>query len=141
MFAYVPFIWPQSFLSGVRHCQPIITCCCVVGCNTKNVYVQIVFGPRRCEGIGLSDAETMERLWSYLRRFSRMTKEMRPSHCIDVLTSALVYYGTQRKEKLGMHFSKFQHLHIMHYSVYFYIRLQAPYSLHDGKEARKRRQS
>ena len=35
----------------------------------------------------------MERLWSFLRRFAKMTKEMRPAHCIDVLTSALVYYG------------------------------------------------
>ena len=64
--------------------------------------MQILFGPRRCEGIGLSDGETMERLWSYLRRFSRMTKEMRPSHRIDVLSSALVYYGMQTKEKLGV---------------------------------------
>ena len=37
----------------------------------------------------------------YLRRFSRMTKEMRPSHRVDVLTSALVYYGIRTKEKLG----------------------------------------
>ena len=51
--------------------------------------------------MGLSDGDTMERLWSYLRRFARMTKEMRPAHCIDVLTSALTYYGIQTKEKLG----------------------------------------
>ena len=52
-------------------------------------------------GIGLSDGETMERLWSYLRRFSRMTKEMRPSHRVDVLTSALLFYGLKTKKKLG----------------------------------------
>ena len=51
----------------------------------------------------MSDGETMERLWSYLRRFSRMTKEMDPSHCIDVLTSALVYYGIQTNKKLGIY--------------------------------------
>jgi len=39
----------------------------------------MLFGPLRCEGIGLSDGEVMERLWSYLRRFGRMTKEMRPA--------------------------------------------------------------
>ena len=39
----------------------------------------------------------MERLWSYLRRFGRMTKEMR----IDVLSSALIYYGIKTKERLG----------------------------------------
>ncbi len=37
--------------------------------------------------------EGMERLWSYLRRFARLSKEMRPSHHIDVLSGALVYYG------------------------------------------------
>ena len=64
---------------------------------------QVNFGPRRCDGIGLSDGETMERLWSYLRRFSRMTKEMDPSHHIDVLSSALVYYSIQTKVKLGIY--------------------------------------
>ena len=43
----------------------------------------------------------MECLWSYLRRFSRMTKEMRPSHRVDVLVNALLYYGRQKKDKLG----------------------------------------
>ena len=61
----------------------------------------MLFGPRQCSGVGLSDGETMERLWSYLRRFSRMTKEMRPSHRIDVLAHVLVYYGTMTKRKLG----------------------------------------
>ena len=30
-----------------------------------------------------------------------MTKEMRLSHRIDVLTSALLFYGIQTKERLG----------------------------------------
>ena len=42
----------------------------------------------------------MERMWSYLRRFTRMTKEMRPSHRIDVLSHALLYYGSMTKKKL-----------------------------------------
>ena len=60
-----------------------------------------MLGPLRCEGIGLSDGEVMERLCSYLRRFNRMTKEMRPAHRTDVLVHALVYYGMRKKEKLG----------------------------------------
>ena len=64
----------------------------------------VLYGPRRCQGIGLSDGETMERLWSYLRRFNRMTKEMRPSHRIDILSSALAYYGIKTKNKLGENF-------------------------------------
>ena len=63
--------------------------------------LQMLFGPLRCEGIGLSDGEVMERLWSYLRRFGRMTKEMRPAHRTDVIVHALVCYGIQKKEKLG----------------------------------------
>ena len=60
-----------------------------------------MFGPRRCERIGLSDGQTMERLWSYLRRFGKMTKEMRPSHRVDILSSALEFYGLKTKNKLG----------------------------------------
>ncbi len=46
----------------------------------------------------------MERLWSNLRRFSHMTKEMRASHRIDVLTSVtsvLLHYGFKTTQKLG----------------------------------------
>ena len=43
----------------------------------------------------------MERLWSYLRRFNRMTKEMRPVHRTDILTHALLYYRLQKKKSLG----------------------------------------
>ena len=42
----------------------------------------------------------MERLWAYLRRFARMTKEMRPSHRVDVLTDALLYYSNQSIKQL-----------------------------------------
>ena len=30
-----------------------------------------------------------------------MTKEMRPTHCVGVLVHALLYYGRQKKDKLG----------------------------------------
>lgn len=56
----------------------------------------------RTVGVGLSDGEVMERLWSYLRRFGRMTKEMRPAHRIDILSSALNYWGHRKKLKLRM---------------------------------------
>lgn len=48
--------------------------------------------PRYKEGFGLTDGEVMERLWSFLRRFLRMTKEMRPAHRVDVLTDGLLHY-------------------------------------------------
>lgn len=65
---------------------------------------KVLLSPLRNEGFGLSDGEVMERLWSYLRRFSRMTKEMRPAHRVDVLTHALLYYGFSIKQKLGMYY-------------------------------------
>ncbi len=43
----------------------------------------------------------MERLWSYLRRFSKSTKEMRPSHRIDVITSALLHYAARIRLNIG----------------------------------------
>jgi len=54
------------------------------------------------EGFGLSDGEGMERLWSFLRPFSRMTKEMGPSHRIDILTDAIHYYGQKAIDNIGM---------------------------------------
>ena len=59
-----------------------------------------MYSPFNCEGIGLSDGEVMEQMWSYWRRFSKMTKEMRPSHRIDVLMHALLHYGHLTKLKL-----------------------------------------
>ena len=68
-----------------------------------------MYSPRHCEGFGLSDGEVMERLWSYLRRFSQMTKEMRPAHRVDILAHALLYYAFMSKQKLG----------ILYFKVYF----------------------
>ena len=41
------------------------------------------------EDLGLSDGEAAERLWAYMRRFSRMSKEMTPTDRRDTLNSAL----------------------------------------------------
>ena len=57
--------------------------------------------PLRCPGIGMSDGEVLERLWSFLRRFGKMTKEMHPSHRVDVITHALLHYSYKTKQKLG----------------------------------------
>lgn len=64
--------------------------------------MQITYSPRVLSECGLTDGEAMERLRSYLRRFAKSTKEMRPSHRIDVLTSALLYYASKVRLNLGM---------------------------------------
>ena len=55
----------------------------------------------RATGFGLTDDEVMERMWSYLRGFASITKEMSPSRRVDALTYCLLHYGRQSKSKLG----------------------------------------
>ncbi|XP_061592259.1 uncharacterized protein LOC133457248 isoform X2 [Cololabis saira] len=57
------------------------------------VACQISHACRNVEGAGLCDGEQLERLWSFLRRFGKVTKEMTPSHRIDLLTDALLHYS------------------------------------------------
>ncbi|XP_078608414.1 uncharacterized protein LOC144880223 [Branchiostoma floridae x Branchiostoma japonicum] len=57
---------------------------------------QILYSTRRKDGFGLTDGEGMERLWSYLRLFSRSTKEMTPTHRIDLLTDALLHFARRK---------------------------------------------
>ena len=79
-------------------------------------FSQIEFNPRNISGFGLSDGEVMERLWSYLRRFSPMTKEMRPSHRIDVLTDGLLHYSRRSARNM----CKFNEIeHTIMFEIYF----------------------
>ncbi|KAK6310984.1 hypothetical protein J4Q44_G00190390 [Coregonus suidteri] len=55
--------------------------------------VKMKLNTRYVEGAGLADGEQMETLLSYLRRFGKVTKEMMPSHHIDLLTDALLHHG------------------------------------------------
>lgn len=64
--------------------------------------MQFKYSPRELENCGLTDGEATERLWSYLRRMAKITKEMRPSHRIDVLSSALIHYASKVSHNLGM---------------------------------------
>ncbi|XP_066264562.1 uncharacterized protein [Branchiostoma lanceolatum] len=57
---------------------------------------QLKYSTRRRAGFGLTDGESVERLWAYLRRFARTTKEMSPSRRIDLLTDALIHYSMRK---------------------------------------------
>ena len=59
------------------------------------------YSTRWLPGFGLTDGEEMERLWSFLRRFSIISKEMTPSHRIDLLTDGLLHYKRKKMEELG----------------------------------------
>lgn len=61
---------------------------------------QVLYGPRRTPGIGLTDGESLERLWSYLGKFSAITKEMTPENRTDLLTEALMHYGRKIRDRI-----------------------------------------
>jgi hypothetical protein len=63
---------------------------------------QTKYSPRRIKGLGLTDGEGTERLWSFLRDFSRITKEMGPEKRVDVLTDGLLHYGYLLRKRFGM---------------------------------------
>ena len=46
------------------------------------------------------DGEVLERLWSYLRLFRKMTKEMTASHREDILSDALFFYAKKQRSKI-----------------------------------------
>ena len=66
-------------------------------------FMQFSYSPRVLGNCGLTDGEATERLWSYLRRLAKITKEMRPSHRIDIVTSALLHYSAKVRCKLGVY--------------------------------------
>ncbi|XP_028407836.1 uncharacterized protein LOC114530414 [Dendronephthya gigantea] len=78
--------------------------CIKLACPQFHVYghgatCQLMCSPRRLDGWGLVDGEVLERLWSYLRLFRKMTKEMSASHREDILSDALYYYTKRQRSK------------------------------------------
>ena len=69
--------------------------------HTTTFFSQILYGSTRMTNLGLTDGEAMERLWSYLRPFSPITKEMTPSHRTDLLTDALLHHAERKKMNMG----------------------------------------
>ena len=47
------------------------------------------------------DGEVLERLWSYLSQFRKMTKEMSASHREDIISDALFYFGMKQRSRVG----------------------------------------
>ncbi|XP_033743002.1 uncharacterized protein LOC117329255 [Pecten maximus] len=85
----------NDILSNVQLAIPIFHC------YGHKMACQLLYSPRRTAGLGLTDGEQMERLWSYLGKFSRITKEMTPENRIDLLVDGLIHYGQKVKLSLG----------------------------------------
>ena len=62
---------------------------------------QLKYHPRIQEGIGLTDGESLERIWSYLGRFVSNTKHMRPAHRLDILSLAIEHISKRMITNLG----------------------------------------
>lgn len=100
--ANIPQLWTQSRLSGIMYLLFVLHVHNVLEFSIIWFAKQLRYNPRHLTGFGLTDGEGVERLWSYLRRFARMTKEMRPSHRIDVLCDALLQYARKSANRLCM---------------------------------------
>lgn len=81
--------------------EKIILSIPVFHCYGHQYSCQILYNPRKTMGLGLTDGESIERLWSYLGGFSKITKEMTPENRVDLLTDGLLHYGRKVKENLG----------------------------------------
>lgn len=57
------------------------------------VFLQMQYGPRYNPHVGLWDGESLERLWSYLRPFHKITREMSGANREFLLSNALAYYA------------------------------------------------
>jgi len=62
------------------------------------------YHPRTIESIGLTDGESLERLWSYLGKFVNITKYMKSNHRLDILEMALEHIYQKSIQKLGINF-------------------------------------
>ena len=69
-----------------------------------SVKCQLKYHPRIQEDIGLTDGESLERLWSYLGKFVNITKYMKSNHRLDILEMALEYAYQKLIKKLGINF-------------------------------------
>lgn len=73
----------------------------VFHCYGHKMACQVIYNPRRQKGLGLTDGECVERLWSYLGKFSNISKEMTPENRTDLLVDGLLHYGKRIIQKQG----------------------------------------
>ncbi|XP_074653580.1 uncharacterized protein LOC141907738 [Tubulanus polymorphus] len=69
-------------------------------CYGHQANCQTNLSPRRLENFGLTDGETMERFWSYIRRFALITKEQTPNRRLELLTLAAQHYTWKKMNKI-----------------------------------------
>lgn len=88
--------------------------------STHVIDCQMNYHPHLIEGFGRSTGEGVERLWSYLRKYITMTKEMDPDNRHFVLYMAVVYKNNLTKFNLRMKIPQFVYTSVL-ISLYCYI--------------------
>src|SRR5581483_4494131 len=76
-------------------------CVSIFHAYAHSMKCQLKYHPRICNSIGLTDGESLERLWSYLGGFASTTKYMRPCHRLDILEKAIQYISQRMIDGLG----------------------------------------
>lgn len=64
------------------------------------------YSPKCISGAGLFDGEGTERLWSYLGKFNKITKEQTYENRQDLLCEALLNVGAKLGEKITANFAQ-----------------------------------
>ncbi|XP_059157024.1 uncharacterized protein LOC131941662 [Physella acuta] len=82
----------------LKKCQMMVP---IFHCYGHQRQCQILYHPRRIEGVGLTDGEGIERLWSYLGKFSKICKEMKPETRQDMLSDGLLHFSERKKKNIG----------------------------------------
>jgi len=91
-------------------------CISIFHAYAHSMKCQLQYHPRICSSIGLTDGESLERLWSYLGRFASTTKYMRPSHKLDILELAIQNISQKMVDGLGKILIKIQYIQFL--SIY-----------------------
>jgi hypothetical protein len=65
------------------------------------MHCQVQYSPRYLTGFGLTDGEGIERFWSYLGDFTKLTRGMTKSNRQITLLTAAKSYGALKMESIG----------------------------------------
>ncbi|GBC20535.2 hypothetical protein GLOIN_2v1886648 [Rhizophagus irregularis DAOM 181602=DAOM 197198] len=81
-------------------------CVSIFHAYAHSMKCQLNYHPRACNSIGLTDGESLERLWSYLGRFSSTTRYMRPHHRLDILEKGIQHISRKMISNLACNLVK-----------------------------------
>lgn len=65
----------------------------ILYCYSHILACQVLYSPKWTESMGLMGGERLERVWSYLGKFTKIMKEMTPENRTDILEKGLHHYA------------------------------------------------